>query len=202
MKNEKDYAHDISEIRSMMERASKFLSLSGWAGVMAGIYALIGTYFAHRLLHGSVPMSADTGLQGSAPLVFLAGGVLTLAVGTAVLLSYQKARKRRERLWSVVSRKLVIDMAVPLVSGGLLILFLMVKGLTALAAPLTLIFYGIALFQAGKSSFGALRTLGLVDIGLGLLGVLMPAYGLMCWAVGFGVLHIVYGIYIHYRYEQ
>ena len=50
MKQQQDYIRDISEIRSMMERSTKFLSLSGWAGIMAGVYALIGAYIADRIL--------------------------------------------------------------------------------------------------------------------------------------------------------
>ena len=48
MKEEQKYIRDIAEIRSMMERSSKFLSLSGLAGVMAGIYALAGAFIAYR----------------------------------------------------------------------------------------------------------------------------------------------------------
>ena len=51
MKNETDYLRDIGEIRSLMERSSKFISLSGWAGIFAGIYALAGVYVAINYLH-------------------------------------------------------------------------------------------------------------------------------------------------------
>ena len=51
MKEEQNYIQDIAEMRSMMERSSKFLSLSGLAGIMAGIYALSGAYIAYKVFY-------------------------------------------------------------------------------------------------------------------------------------------------------
>lgn len=208
MEKESDYIRDITEIRSMMERASKFLSLSGWAGIMAGIYALAGAYVAYKLLYFNPDEIAyATAASGNwsatlLKLIALALTILVLAIGTAIFLSYKKANKRSEKLWNATSRRLLINMAVPLVSGGLLILVLISKGLIGLVAPLTLLFYGLALYNAGKFTFGEVRVLGLVEIGLGLVSAYFIGYGLLCWAIGFGLLHIIYGIYIHYKYEQ
>ncbi len=208
MSKEKDYIQDISEIRSMMERSSKFLSLSGWAGVMAGIYALVGAYAAHQYLHfhpespAYTPVDSATWPTTSQKLIALAIIVLVLAIGTAVFLSYQRASKRREKLWSATSKRLLANMAVPLAAGGLLILILISSGLVGLAAPLTLIFYGLALYNAGQFTYRAVRALGLIEIGLGLVAASFIDYSLLCWAIGFGALHIIYGIYIHYRYER
>ncbi|MFC3199245.1 hypothetical protein ACFOET_16590 [Parapedobacter deserti] len=207
MKHEKDYFQEIAAIRSMMERTSKFLSLSGWAGIMAGIYALIGAYLAYGLFHVNAdglivtPVLED---QSNAllKLAALALATLFLALVTAILLSYKKANKRGEKLWNATAKRLLIDLAVPLVTGGLLILLLISKGFIGLAAPFTLIFYGLALYNAGKFTYGAVRALGLLEVGLGLISVYFTDYGLLFWAFGFGLLHIVYGIYIHYRYER
>lgn len=204
MSEEKDYIRHITEIRSMMERSSKFLSLSGWAGIMAGIYALTGAYVAHRFwsFRPDEPAYASTGGGSVTPLIALALGILVLAIGTAVFLSHKKAHRRGERLWNATSRRLLVHMAVPLVAGGLLIVVLISKGLIGLVAPLTLIFYGLALYNAGKFTYGVVKILGLIEIGLGLIGAYFIGYGLLCWAIGFGLLHIIYGIYIHYRYER
>ncbi len=205
MKEEKDYIRDLAEIRSMMERTSKFLSLSGWAGIMAGVYALAGAYLAYTYFHfkpEDALAAADKG-RGSLPgLVLVALATLVLAVGTAVFLSAGKARKRGEKLWNATSGRLLVHMSVPLMAGGLLILVLMSKGLLGLVAPVTLIFYGLALYNAGKFTYSEIRILGLLEICLGLVSAYFIGCSLLLWAVGFGLLHIVCGIYLHYRYER
>jgi len=205
---EKDYIRDIAEIRSMMERTSKFLSLSGWAGVMAGIYALTGVYLAYQHFHFSPNEIAypaaepENGVTTLPYLVAVALIVLALAVGTAVFLSYKKANKRGEKIWNATSRRMLADMAIPLVAGGLLILILIAKGLIGLVVPITLLFYGLALYNAGKFTYGEVKMLGLIEIGLGLISAYFINYGLLLWSIGFGLLHIIYGIYIHYKYER
>lgn len=208
MKENQDYIRDIAEMRSMMERSSKFLSLSGLAGIMAGIYALAGAYIAYKIFYFNpdeiVYNTIRSGSVSSSLLqvVLLAVLILVLALGTAIFLSYKKARKRGEKLWNPTARRLLINMSVPLVVGGLLILILISKGLIGLIAPFTLIFYGLALYNASKFTYEEVRSLGLIEIALGLVSSYFVGYGLLFWAVGFGVVHIIYGIYMHYRYER
>jgi hypothetical protein len=200
---EQDYIRDIAEIRSMMERSSKFLSLSGWAGIMAGIYALIGAYIAYSILNFN-PDEIVYSMEASSltKVVFLAILILILAVGTAVFLSYKKADKKGEKIWNAVSRQLLVNMAVPLVTGGILILVLISKDLIGFIAPVSLLFYGLSLYNAGKFTYDEVKFLGMIQIGLGLLSSYFVEYGVLFWAVGFGVVHIIYGIYIHFRYER
>lgn len=208
MKEEQDYIRDIADIRSMMERSSKFLSLSGWAGIMAGIYALAGAFIAWKFLDfnpdGLVYSTIEPGNfpSGLLNVIMLAVMILGLAIGTAIFLSYKKATKRGEKLWNPTSKLLLINMAIPLIAGGLLILILISKGLIGLIAPCTLVFYGLALYNAGKFTFEVVKVLGLIQIALGLVGAYFTGYGLLFWAIGFGVAHIIYGIYIHYTYEK
>jgi hypothetical protein len=136
------------------------------------------------------------------PVVITAILILVLAVITAVYFSYKNAGKRGEKLWNATSRRLLANMAVPLVAGGILVLILLSKGFIGYMAPFTLIFYGLALYNASKFTFEAVKFLGLIQISLGLLGSYFVSYGLLFWALGFGVAHIVYGIYIYYRYEK
>jgi uncharacterized membrane protein len=208
MKDQPDYIKDIAEMRSMMERSSKFLSLSGLAGIMAGIYALAGAYIAYAVFdfnpgqdvyNPSQPASVSADLL---KVVFLAFLILILSIGTAVFLSHRKAVKRSEKFWDATARRVLINMAVPLIAGGLLILVLMAKGLIGFMAPFTLLFYGLALYNAGKFTYDEVKSLGLIQIGLGLIGCCFVEYGLLCWAIGFGLVHIIYGIYLHYRYER
>ncbi|MGB7785331.1 MAG: hypothetical protein WBL27_04445 [Salinimicrobium sp.] len=208
MKNEQEYIKDISEIRSMMERSTRFLSLTGWAGIMAGIYALAGTYIAYLLyysqpegfLYSSFERQEVTANMLS--LVSLGTLILVLAVGTAVYLSYRKARKNGQPLWNPVARRLVSSMAIPLVAGGILILLLMFQGFIGLAAPLSLIFYGLALVNAGRFTFDELRSLGITQVVLGLLSSWFIGYALLLWGLGFGLMHIAYGIYMQQKYDK
>ncbi len=200
MKANRDYNRDLAEIRSMMERSSKFLSLSGWAGVMAGIYALAGAWVAYYT-YGFKPDTINYGSLPS-PVIVLALAVLVLAVVTATVLSSNKAKKRGEQVWNATSRRLLANFSIPLAAGGIFILVLLSKGLIGLIAPSTLLFYGLALYSASKFTFDDLKFLGIIQMGLGLLSSWLIAYSLIIWAIGFGVVHIVYGMFLHYRYEQ
>ena len=208
MKEDRDPIRDITDIRSMMERSTKFLSLSGWAGILAGIYAICGAFIAYRFLGfepGSSNYDSMYAVRGSFNLlqiILVAIVILLLAIVTAVFFSYKKAVKRGEKLWNATSRRLLANMAVPLVAGGILLLILISKGFVGFMTSLTLIFYGLALYNASRFTFEAVKYLGLIQIFLGLLASYFISYGLLFWALGFGVAHIVYGIYIYYRYEK
>lgn len=208
MKQQQDYIRDISEIRSMMERSTKFLSLSGWAGIMAGVYALIGAYIAYKVLYFNPDEIVYASFEERRytgdvlNLLILAGAVLLLAIGTAVYFSNRKAIRRNETLWNDTSRRMLLNMGVPLVVGGLFILILMSKGLIGLIAPMTLIFYGLSLYVASRYTYEDVKILGLIQITLGLISSYYIGYGLLFWAIGFGVCHIIYGIYVHFKYER
>jgi hypothetical protein len=208
MKQQQDYIRDISEIRSMMERSTKFLSLSGWAGIMAGIYALIGAYVAYKVFYFNpdevVYSSFEEGRLswGLIQVVLLAVAVLVLSIGTAVYFSSRKAAKRNETLWNATSKRLMFNMGIPLSAGGFFIVILILKGLIALIAPVTLLFYGLSLYMASRYTYEDIKVLGLVQVVLGLLSSYFTGYGLLFWALGFGVGHIIYGAYIHFKYDR
>ncbi len=208
MKTEQDYIKDITEIRSMMERSTRFLSLTGWSGILAGVYALIGAGIAYMVFYtDDVMLRYNTIGREEAgdvmiPFFLLAAVVLIFALSTAVLLSWRKARKNKEVLWNAAARRLVINLAIPLVTGGVFAFILYSKGYIGLIAPVTLIFYGLALLNASKFTFEEVRYFGVIEIVLGLIATWFIGYGLLFWAVGFGIMHIVYGIYMHLKYER
>ncbi len=207
MKEIPEYEKDLASIRLMMERSVKFVSLSGLSGVLAGIYALVGATLAYWLMYYPKP---PFGFEfNDAPqsvtifyLIVLAGTVLAASLLTGYALSLQKAKKLSVSIWSKASQQLLIDLAIPLVAGGLLIIILMWRGYFGIVAPASLIFYGLALAHASRNTYKEVQYLGFFEIALGLLCALLPGYGLLFWAIGFGVLHIVYGILMHYRYDQ
>ncbi len=208
MKEEKDYIKDISEIRSMMERSSRFLSLSGLSGVMSGIYALAGVLVAY-LVFGFNPDSVTYTItsESDSPanisnVIFVALVILALALGTVIYLSRRNAGKRGEKIWSATTRRLLANMMVPLFAGGVLIVILITNGLAGLAAPVSMIFYGLALFTASKMTLEEVKLMGVIQIVLGLLAASFIQYSLFIWALGFGVVNIIYGIFMHYKYEK
>ena len=205
MKEEQDAIKDIADIRSMMERSSKFLSLSGLAGVMAGIYALAGAIIAIKVFHFR-PDWANRQAEGLSPdltgALFTGVAVLMLAVATTIFLSSRKAEKAGEKIWNATTRRLLEHMFIPLAAGGLLALIMLINGLIGLIPPITLIFYGLAIYNAGRFTFYEVRSLGIIQVILGLIGACCVEYGVLLWALGFGVIHIGYGIYMHYKYER
>lgn len=202
MKEEQDYTRDIVEIRSMMERSSKFLLLSGWAGILAGVLALAGAYLAYTNFDFNPDDIIYTTHGKGTSLLYLALVILILAGSSAFMFSYKKAEKRGEKIWNPTSRRLLFHMAVPFLTGGLLCLTLIAKGMIGWVAPITLIFYGLSLFNASKFTYQEVKILGFIELALGLLSAYRVEYSLLCWALGFGLAHIIYGIYMHYKYER
>jgi hypothetical protein len=196
--------HDLAEIRSMMERASKFLTLSGLSGIGAGAVALAGAWTAWVMLGtpaaGTLPQQLPAGL--ALRLVGLGALVLALALGTALVFSSRMARRQGRPLWGPATRLLLGALAVPFVAGGSLSLALLFQGHLWLVPGMLLLFYGIGLFAAGSFTFGEIRYLGIAQALLGLAAVFSPDLGLVLWAAGFGVLHIVYGAFLYFRYER
>ncbi|GAB2986321.1 hypothetical protein GCM10027049_27020 [Mucilaginibacter puniceus] len=197
---------DLASIRSLMERSSKFVSLSGLSGILAGVYALIGAAAAYCIMdHPSLNYSDVTFLQflHALPyLIWIAIVVLITSVATSVILSYQKAKRNGQPIWGNTSKALLFHMAVPLLTGGLLILIFLYNGYFGTAAPAMLVFYGLALIGASNFTFTDIKYLGLCEIILGLIAACLPGYGLVFWAIGFGVLHIVYGSVMYLKYDK
>lgn len=207
MNKEPDYIKDISEIRNIMERSSRFMSLSGLSGVMAGIYALIGAYLAYRQFYFSDEILYRTISRGALSgkvlnLILLAMVVLVLAIGTGIWLSHAKAKKNNYKMWDATAKRMIINLAIPLITGGVFILIMFSKGLIGLIAPSTLLFYGLALINASKYTYTDIRYLGFCEIILGLLSSYFIGFGLLFWAIGFGLLHIVYGTVMYFKYEK
>lgn len=203
---EKDLQAELSAIRNLMERSNKFISLSGLSGIMAGIYALIGAYFAHHIVFPNSSLSIrkvylmDEGIM--LQLVMIALVVLVFSLITGVWLTVKQSIKTKERVWNTVSKKLFVNMSIPLVAGGLFILILLSKGEFGILASASLLFYGLALVSASHYTFTDIKWLGFCEIVLGLLALAYQGYGIWFWAFGFGILHIVYGSIMHFKYKQ
>lgn len=202
MQEKTDYLKDISEIRAMMERSSRFISLSGLSGVMAGIYALIGAYVAYQVIHAGGEEAYGRSLTVIRYLLLDAVVVLALAIGTGIWLTTRRARQQGLKIWDSTARRLVVNLLIPLVTGGIFVLIMLYRGITGVVAPSMLIFYGLALINASKYTLSDVRYLGITEIILGLIASFMVGYSLMFWTLGFGVLHIIYGTVMYFKYER
>lgn len=205
--NQKDLIEEIGQIRSLMEKSSKFMSISGLSGVLIGSYALLGAALGYYIVYGFQSefgyrdyYITDTGII--IKLVIIASVVLLASIVTGVWMAKRKAKHLGQSIWNPTSKSLAMAMSVPLITGGLLSIILALKGFYGLIAAGMLIFYGLSLYAAGTFTFKELRWLGILDILLGLLALCLPGYGIWFWAFGFGILHIVYGLIVHQRYEK
>ena len=197
-----NYLKDIQDIKKMMDRSSQFLSLSGMAGVMAGIYALIGAYAVHRIYdfnYGSYITLESTSFK---LMILIAAAVFVLSVATAYVLTLRKAKKQQETIWNATSKRLVINFLIPLVTGGIFAVLLLRNHYYGLIAPITLLFYGLSIINASKYTVRDVRYLGLTIIAIGLVATAFMGYGLEFWALGFGVCHIIYGTVMHFKYDR
>ena len=198
---------ELAEIKAMMERSTRFLSLSGLSGVLAGIYALIGAGMAAYWIYGS-----QTGLfEGMETLstreilnrvLVTSAVVLVLALLSAYLLSQKKSQKTASKFWTASSRRFLSTLFIPVISGGLFSFSLLHEGFFHMIPAATLVFYGLGLINASQFTLNEIKNLGYGQLILGLVAAFHHEYGLICWALGFGILHIIYGSMMYYKYDR
>ena len=201
MENKK-YLDDLSEIKDLMNKSSRFISLSGLSGILAGIYALIGAAIAFWLVttYSNSELYLDGWVFRTCMLILATVGAFSILTG--IFLTTKKAKKNNAKIWDNTSRRLVINFLIPLITGGLYILIILNQQKYGQAGALMLIFYGLALINASKYSIGDIRYLGIIEIILGLICAIIPGYGFWLWVLGFGVMHIVYGTIMYYKYDK
>ncbi len=207
MNQPQDQLADLREIRNIMDRSSRFISLSGLSGVFAGLLALAGAavvkwYFSQQSINYYDGAASNLTQENTLFLLAVAAAVLVLAVGTATYFTARNARKKQSRTWDNQSKRLLLNLAIPLATGGVFCAILLYHGLLSLITPAMLVFYGLALLNGSKYTFGDIRYLGIFEIILGLVASFFVGYGLLAWTVGFGILHIVYGALVYFKYER
>jgi hypothetical protein len=207
MSNQEEQLNALNDIRNLMNRSSRFISLSGLSGVFAGFTALVGAYLAHieiaDYLNGTY--TYGTSIEDlEANLLKIGFGVLIVALVGGLLLTLRQTKKKNLPLWDRTAKNLLINLAIPLISGGVFILALLFvhPGTYGLIAPTCLVFYGLALINASKYTYSDIRFLGFCEIILGLIAMFNVGYGLYFWAIGFGFLHILYGMVMYFKYER
>ncbi len=208
-----DPRQTLQDIRNLMERSSRFISLSGLSGISAGIFALMGaamiylycglTPFVHKYIYYQAAIDQPKWGFTFYSFLLLVGTVTLIgAFLSAWLFTSRKAKKEGQAIWDKPTRLTLMNLAIPLVTGGIFCLGLMQYGNIGFVAPATLIFYGLALVNASHFTLRDVRWLGLSEIILGLIAIFNVGFGLEFWALGFGVLHIVYGTMMYHKYER
>ncbi len=201
---------NLNEIRSLMEQSTRFISLSGIAGVFAGVFALIGIfavywYSDYKLFDKGFIYSIFYDIENIDFFIFSfidAAIILILAFGFGAFLTSRKAKQNNQKIWNSAVKKMLIHLFIPLATGGVFCLILLYHNLIILIAPVTLIFYGLALINASKFTFRDIKYLGVIEVLIGLTSAIFYEYGILLWTIGFGLMHIIYGIIMHVRYER
>ena len=202
--NQEKYKEDLKDIREIMHKSTRFISLSGLSGILAGIFALAGLYLAYNTVYSGQDYFAYRTAELSPEILFrllgIAVSVLILAILSAAVFTARKAKRHGQKLWDRQHKRLIVNFSIPLIAGGLICLILLTKGFIGLVAPLTLVFYGLALVHASKYTLNEIRFLGYIEIVLGIFAAQFIGYGLIFWGLGFGVAHIVYGVFMQMKY--
>ena len=200
------HQEDLSHIRSMMERSSRFISLSGLSGVFAGAVALAGSIYVYLLFKENGIEYFDGEQKRYSydlimELTFIALLILILALVFGIFFTLRKSKKFNLPVWTNSTKKMLLNLAIPLFVGGVFCVALLYHQLFALIAPTTLLFYGLALINAEKYTFSDIKYLGICEIILGCISLFYLGYGLVFWAIGFGILHILYGLIMFRKYK-
>lgn len=226
MNTQNQHLNDLQDIKKMMERSSRFISLSGLSGIAAGTCALIGAWFARNVLqnsYASIELENGTKLKEEELKYFFDNGILNpvmkyeavlnklvligvitfiAALLSSLLFTYLRSKKTGTPLWGTTSKRLLVNVMIPMIVGGIFLWKALGFGNVGLIAPGCLIFYGLALLNASKYTLIEIRYLGLAQIALGIINLWFVGKGLYFWAFGFGILHILYGIIMWFKYER
>ena len=213
-----EHQQDLHHIKQMMERSSRFISLSGLSGIAAGSCALVGAYFANNVIsssRGNVLKNLDTNINDASRTgnlsieAFMGNHLFVIAIITFIsafilsfLFTYLRSKKTNTPLWGSISKRFFVNVMIPMSAGGIYLLKLFENETYGFIAPGCLIFYGLALVNASKYTLGEVRYLGYCQIALGLINLWFIGFGLYFWAIGFGILHVIYGVYMWNKYER
>lgn len=206
MSNTRRDLETLQDIKRMMERSSRFISLSGWSGISAGVCALIGAGFAQKSIQHYYHVDY---LRNTAYPFMLRIDLLLIAIctfGSALVLSafftYLKSRKEGVPIWGSTARRLLWNTLLPMVVGGFFIWRLIDLKIYELLAPAALIFYGLALVNGSKYTMGEVKLLGYGEILLGIINLWVIHEEILFWSLGFGLLHIIYGTAMWWKYDR
>ena len=200
------HQEDLVHIRSMMERSSRFISLSGLSGVFAGLSALLGGVYVYQLfkVNGIEYFEDNHQLYSTSlitELILTAFVILFFALAFGIFFTVRKSKKLNLPIWTSATKNMLFNLAIPLIAGAVFCFALVYHQMFILVAPSTLIFYGLALLNAEKYTYSDIKYLGFSEVILGSIALFFVGYGLVFWILGFGILHIFYGLKKKKKYK-
>jgi hypothetical protein len=197
----KEPLQQLAEIRSMMERSSRFISLSGLSGILAGTYALLGAAFVK---YYPKQQASYEQIEWNSIFIYLvvAAAVMGISLLTGFILTMRRARTQGRKLVDKIAIRMMVNLVIPIATGGFVAVVFLYKGHVEFIAPTMLIFYGLGLINGSKYTLDDIRYLGISELILGMICMLDLGHGLIYWAIGFGVLHMVYGTRMWWKYER
>ncbi|MGY6522847.1 MAG: hypothetical protein ACXIUD_14025 [Mongoliitalea sp.] len=199
---------DLEEIKSMMDRSKRFLSLSGIAGIPVGFIALAGVTAINVFINDSwfnwrFPVTVSFNQAEIITILIISFLTFSLALGITWYLSQRKSvQSKKGNLYSPASKKFLQSLGFPMLIGALVCGILAWNKDYSFIFGMSLLFYGLGMYQASEHSFKELKFLGIGCLMLGLIALVEPSLSLLLWAGGFGVLHILYGILMHVKYDK
>lgn len=222
MTEQEEQLSALTEMRDLMNKSSRFISMSGLSGVAAGavglvgvtlIYLLLGDFFLHLPFQVRDILNAQGRGESYAvqptptfglirDIVFIACVTLAGALLGAWYFTRRKAKKLGLSMWDDTAKRMTINLLIPLITGGGFALVLLAHGIIGLVPAITLAFYGTALINASKYTLNDIRYLGVIQIILSFVAAIFYEYSLVIWAIGFGLMHIIYGIVLYMKYES
>lgn len=210
--NHQEALDTLKDIRKIMEKSTRFLSLDGMSAVVVGLYACLGAVVAYYILGGIFPDwtggFAVPQLQINTParlrlLLVFAVILVGICMITVIFMSRRKALKEGPSFgFDRTARRLLWHFFLPLIAGGVLCLSLIHQQHYGLTSSIMLIFYGIALIHASHYTYSNTRYLGYAEVLLGLADSFVEGYALLFWTIGFGLFHIIYGLWFYRKFEK
>lgn len=201
----KEAINTLNEIKDLMEKSSRFQSIDGWSIIIIGILASIVSAGAWLLLlpHPQLewlPASCNGILINSPYRTLIASICALVLLGisflTVSLMSYRKVKKQKGSFsFDQTIRRPLFHFCVPMIAGGLFCLAMLLQGHYGLTSTFMLVFYGLALLNASHYTHRSIALLGYGELLLGIIDCFVVTHAILFWFFGFGLLHILFGIY-------
>jgi hypothetical protein len=178
---------NLRYIRRTMEHASSFTAVPGKGQVAMGASAVVAALIASRQPDGDH---------------WLAVWLIEALIGVALGVSFMaiKARGAGQPLLSGPGGRFLFSFTLPVLAAAALSVPLARAGLHAALPGLWLLLYGVAIAVGGVVSIPIVPVLGACFMALGVAGLFVRIAPDMLMALGFGALHIGFGIVIARRH--
>ncbi len=193
----------MQEIQRIMERATLFTLLPGTAAVLGGLLVWAGCAVSYAMFR-SLDFADILYLSFAGQVAFC---VMWFVIGVlGVLLEVILTTRAAARQELVPADRPMRVAAFSLTPSVVVAMVLTVKFLIPVEpraeeiryiVPVWMMLYGTGVYTAGLFSIRPPRILGLAFIASGIVALLFfPEYGVVSAALSFGLLHLVFGLYI------